>query len=152
MTVPRKLRNDVSEATLDAIARAVEEAESKTSGEIVVHIVHNLLPLESPRRRATRAFFGLGMHQTRRRNGVLLFLVMKKKLFEIVADEGISEKVGAPEWQEIASRITESIERGGFEAGICGGVALLGEALGKHFPREEGDLDELPDRPRVEVD
>ncbi len=151
MKVPRKLRNDVSEKTLDAIARAVEEAESNTSGEIVVHMVHNLLPLESPRRRAVRAFLALGIHRTRRRNGVLLFLVMKKRLFEIVADDGVHKKVGALAWEEIARRITETIEREGFEAGVCRGVALLGEALAKPFPREEGDVDELPNRPRIEA-
>jgi uncharacterized membrane protein len=152
MKVPLKLRNDVSEKTLDAIARAVEEAESKTSGEIVVHIVHNLLPFESSRRRARRAFLALGINQTRRRNGVLFFLAMKKRLFEIVAADGAHEKVGALAWEEIARRITETIEREGFEAGVCRAVALLGEALAKHFPRQEGDVDELPDRPRVEAD
>jgi len=150
MKVPRKLRRDVSEKTLDAIARAVEEAESSTSAEVVVHMVHNLLPFETPRRRAYRAFLALGIHQTRRRNGVFLFLVMKKRLFEIVADDGAHEKVGAAAWEEIARRITETIEREGFETGVCCGVTLLGEALAKHFPREEGDVDELPDRPRFE--
>jgi uncharacterized membrane protein len=148
--VPRKLRKYVSEATLDAIARAVEEAESKTSGEIVVHIVRNLLPLETPRRRAYRAFRALGVDRTRGRNGVLLFLVMRKKRFEIVADDGVDEKVGSNTWTEIARRITEAIEREGFEAGVCRGVALLGGALAPHYPREKGDVDELPDRPRVE--
>jgi uncharacterized membrane protein len=150
MEVPKKLRKDVSEATLDKIAKAVEEAESKTSGEIVVHIVHNLLPFETPRRRAHRAFVALGVDQTRRRNGILLFLVMKKKLFEIVADAGIDEKAGASTWKEIAARITETIGREGFETGVCRGVALLGETLSNHFPRAEGDVDELPDRPKVE--
>jgi uncharacterized membrane protein len=151
MKVPGKLRNDVSEKTLDAIARAVEEVESKTSGEIVVHIVHNLLPLESPRPRAYRAFTALGMDQTGRRNGVLLFLAMKKRRFEIVADEEAHAKVGTAVWEDIARRITETIEREGFEAGVCRGVTLLGEALSEHFPREEGDVDELPDRPRYEA-
>lgn len=152
MKVPRKLRKDVSEKTLDAIARAVEEAESSASGEIVVHIVHNLLPFEAPRRRAHRAFLELGIERTRLRNGVLLFVVMKKKLFEIVADQGIDGKVGADGWKEIAARMAEVIGREGFEAGICSGVALLGELLAKHHPREEGDVDELPDRPKVEAD
>ncbi|MGH9388840.1 MAG: TPM domain-containing protein, partial [Vicinamibacteria bacterium] len=144
MKVPLKLRNDVSEKSLDAIARAVEDAESATSGEVVVSIVHNLLPFETPRRLAVRAFLELGTHRTRRRNGVLLFRVMKKRRFEIVADDGIDEKVAAPVWQEIASRITETLGREGFETGVCRGVALLGEVLSKHFPKEEGDVDELP--------
>lgn len=141
----------MSEKALDAIARAVEEAESATSGEIVVHMIHSLLPFESPRRRAYRAFLALGIHQTRKRNGVLLFLVMKKRRFEIVADEGAHAKAGTAVWEDIARRITETIEREGLEAGVCRGVTLLGEALAEHFPREEGDVDELPDRPRYEA-
>ena len=152
MKVPRKLRNDVSGKTLDAIARAVEEAESGTSGEIVVHIVHSFVPLESPRKRACRAFLALGIHRTARRNGALLFVVMKKRRFEIVVDDGIDRKAGAAPWRDIAARITETMEREGFEAGVCRGVALLGEVLREHFPRQEGDVDELPDRPRVEAD
>ena len=152
MDVPRKLQGDVSEKTLDAIARAVDEAESKTSGEIVVHIVHNLVPLESPRKRACRAFLALGIHRTARRNGALLFVVMKKRRFEIVVDDEIDLKAGAAVWRDIAARITETMEREGFEAGVCRGVALLGEILREHFPRQEGDVDELPDRPRVEAD
>ena len=150
MEVPRKLRNDVSEKTLDAIAFAVESAESRTSAEIVVHIVHSLFPLESSRRRAKRAFGALGVGRTRERNGVLLFFVMKKRRFEIVADEGAHEKVGRAAWESIARGIMEAIEREGFEAGVCRGVSLLGDELQKPFPRGERDEDELPDRPRQE--
>jgi putative membrane protein len=77
---------------------------------------------------------------------------MKKKRFEIVADEGIDEKAGASAWKEIALDVTETLSRKGFEAGACRGVTLLGEVLAKHYPREEGDVDELPDRPRIEAD
>ncbi|MGH9321563.1 MAG: TPM domain-containing protein [Vicinamibacteria bacterium] len=147
MKVPGKLRQDVSEETLDAIALAVRESESRTSGEIVVHLVHNILPLEKPRARAIRTFFELGVDRTQRRNGVLLFVVMKKKSFEIVADEGIDRIVGAKVWDEIAERLAETIDRKGFEAGVCHGAALIGEVLAKSFPRDEGDANELPDRP-----
>src|SRR5262245_48822443 len=152
MEVPRKLRNDLSATTLDAIAAAVKVAESRTSAEIVVHVVHNLLPFESPRRRAYRAFAALGIGGTQRRNGVLLFIVMKKRTFEIVADEGAHQKVGAKGWEEIALQISEGIHHEGFERGVCRGVVLLGEILESHFPRDESDRDELPDRPRVERD
>jgi uncharacterized membrane protein len=150
MKVPRKLRHDVTEENLDAIAAAVDEVESRTSGEVMVHIVHNLLPLEKPRARALRAFFQLGVNQTRERNGVLLFVAMKKRLFEIVADEAIHGKVGERIWSEISAVVSEAIDHDGFEAGICLGVSLIGDVLAQHFPRKEDDVDELPDRPVVE--
>jgi uncharacterized membrane protein len=147
--VPRSLRNDVSESDLEAIARAVDEAESRTSAEIVVRIVHNLLPLERPRARARRTFFELGVQRTARRNGVLLFIVMKKRCFEIVTDEGVARVVGPEVWEEVAGRISEGIDRDGFRKGVSRGVAQMGDVLAKVFPRQASDVNELPDRPTV---
>jgi uncharacterized membrane protein len=151
MKVPRKLHGQVSEGTLDAIARSVREAESMTSAQIVVHIVRSLLPLEDSRSRALRAFFELGVDRTAGRNGVLLFLAMKKHRFEIVTDEGVEREIPSDVWKEIASDLSKAIGRQGFEHGICAGVTRMGEVLASKFPRRPGDqLNELPDRPRVE--
>jgi uncharacterized membrane protein len=149
MEVPRKLTGHVSERTLDAVAGAVDEAESMTSGEIVVRIVHGLLPLEKARPRAIRAFRELGCHETRLRNAVLLFVIMKKRRFEIVADEGIEARVERETWEELASWIGREIQRLGFERGLCAGVRRIGRVLAEHFPRAPGDEDEneLADRP-----
>ena len=147
--VPRGLRAFVSPETLDAIAEAVRLAESRTSGEIVVHIVRNLLPLEPSRKRAQRAFSELGVEQTANRNGVLLLVVMKKRLFEIVADEGIDSKAKPAPWNEIASSLSEWIRKDGFAKGICAGVEQIGQVLAAHFPSSGADANELPDRPSV---
>jgi uncharacterized membrane protein len=149
MKVPWSLRGDVTEEALDAIAAAVDAAERRTSGEIHVHIVHNLLPLEKPRERALRTFLRLGMHRTRERNGVLLFVAMKKRCFEIVADEAIDEKVEAETWDAIAEIIAERIDRDGFAEGISDGIQRIGDLLAEHFPKTEGDRDELPNRPSL---
>jgi uncharacterized membrane protein len=152
MGVPWKLQKYVSEGTLDAIARAVDGAEAKTSAQIAVHIVRSLLPMEDLRARARRAFFRLGVDRTSRRNGVLLFVAMKKRRFEIVTDEGVEREISSDVWPLIASDLSACIAREGFEKGICLGVARIGEVLTAKFPRDEGaaDVNELPDRPSVE--
>lgn len=147
MKVPWRLRGDVDEKTLDAIAAAVDAAESRTSGEIHAHIVHNLMLLEKPRERALRTFRRLRMDRTRERNGVLLFVVMKKRCFEIVADVGIDAKVEAQTWDDIAEIIAERIDHDGFAEGIAAGIRSVGDLLAEHFPRTEDDVDELPNRP-----
>lgn len=149
MDVPKTLRRDVTPETLDAIAASVDRAESATSGEIVVHFVRWLLPLERARDRAIRTFHELGVHRTKRRNGVLVFVVMKSRRFEIIADEGIHAVADFGTWVDIAKRIEEGIDRDGFQAGICAGVAAIGEVLRRHFPPEPDDVDELPDRPTL---
>lgn len=152
MKVPRKLQKYVSEATLDAIARAVHEGEEKTSAQIVVHIVGRLLPMEDLRARALRAFFQLGVHRTRGRNGVLLFVVMRKRRFEIVTDEGVERVVARDIWPTLATEISTTISGHGFEKGICLGIKRIGEVLASKFPRVKGNVavNELPDRPSVE--
>ncbi|HSF15078.1 MAG TPA: TPM domain-containing protein [Vicinamibacteria bacterium] len=152
MKVPRGLRVFVSPESLDAIAEAVRRAESRTSGEIVVHIVRNLLPLETSRKRAQRAFAELGVDQTAQRNGVLLLVVMKKRRFEIVPDEGIDSKAKPPPWEEIASSIAEGIRKDGLANGICAGVEQIGLVLAAHFPSSGTDANQLPDRPSVAPD
>jgi uncharacterized membrane protein len=147
--VPLGLRRDVNEGTLDRIAEAVAKAESRTSAEIVVRIVHNLLPLSKPRPRAIRAFSELGVQRTSRRNGVLLFVVMKKRCFEIVADEGVNRAVPPGAWKEIAERTSEAIDREGFAEGLSRGVGLLGDLLAELYPKDASDVNELADRPTV---
>ena len=149
MKVPAGLKSLLTEANLDAIAAAVERAESTTSGEIHVHIQRNLLPLEQMRKRALRCFHELGVDQTSDRSGVLLFVVLKKKKFEIVADTGINAKVQPETWREIADEMTTTIHREGFEKGVCRTIERIGNVLTQHFPRSSDTRNELPDRPSV---
>lgn len=147
--VPRALRAWLTEETLDTIARAVHEAESRTSGEIVVHILGRLLPFESSRRRAKRVFHELGVYRTKRRNGLLLFLAMKKRQFEIVVDEGL-ESIDSEVWTSVAAGLSERIGRDGFEKGVCEAVGEIGDVLADAYPSEaEDEGDELPNRPSL---
>lgn len=150
MQVPRKLKDDVSEGELDAIAAAVGEAETQSSGEIRVHIVRSLLPLETPRTRALRMFGELQVDATSSRAGVLLFVAMKPRCFEIVVDVGLQAKVEQGIWDDIAEEISESIVNQGFGEGLCAGIRRIGQVLAEHFPRLSGDVNELPDRPTIE--
>lgn len=143
MAVPAKLASYLNDEDLDAISQAVSEAESHTAGEIQVHITYNLLPLEKPRARAIREFFRLGMDKTRGRTGVLLFLVLKKHQFEIVADQGIHRRVAEGTWEQIALSLKKTIREEGLGKGICRGVRGIGEVLAQHVPRKPDDRNEL---------
>ncbi len=77
---------------------------------------------------------------------------MKKRRFEIVTDEGVERVISRDVWPALASELSRTIVREGFEKGICLGVARIGEVLAPKFPREKRavDANELPDRPSVE--
>lgn len=145
MRVPKPLRSHLSEEDLDRIAGAISEAERETSGELRVHIVARLLPLENARKRAIREFFRLGVDRTQEGSGVLLFLAVRSGRFEIVADRAINEKVGAETWKGIAAEITGHIRENGLADGLSHGVRRIGGVLARHFPIQPDDVNELPD-------
>ncbi len=145
MRVPKRLRAHLSEEDLDRIASAIAAAERETSGELRVHVVPRLLPLENARRRAIREFFRLGVDRTKDGSGVLLFLAVRSGRFEIVADQAINERVGDEAWNEIAVEITSHIRENGVGDGLEHGVRRIGGFLAHHFPIQPDDVNELPD-------
>ncbi len=145
MRVPKRLRAHLSEEDLDRIAGAIAAAERETSGELRVHVVPRLLPLENARRRAIREFFRLGVDRTKDGSGVLLFLAVRSGRFEIVADRAINEQVGEEAWNEIAVEITSHIREHGIGDGLEHGVHRIGGFLARHFPIQPDDVNELPD-------
>jgi uncharacterized membrane protein len=129
----------------DRIVGAIREAESRSRGEIRVHVSH--APAEDAREAAVQAFERLGMAATRERNGVLVFVAPRSQRFAILGDAGIHEKCGAATWEEIAAGAAAAFRAGDFTGAIAGAVGRVGELLQRHFPRVPGrpDTDELPD-------
>lgn len=126
------------------VAEAVARAESKTSGEIAVHVTQ----LGSPKdilAQARALFFELGLHETKRRNGVLILIAAADRKFAIWGDEGIHQAAGQPLWDAARDALAAHFAAGRFGEGLEAAVAEVGKALAAHFPREDGDLNELSD-------
>ncbi len=145
MRVPRALRGELSETDLDRIEEAIRKAEQGTSRELRVRIIRRLLPLENPRRRALRDFHALGMQHTADGAGVLLFLAVKSRRFEIVADPVVDANIGAEAWEGIARGITDEIREHGIGKGLEYGIQRIGGFLARHFPIQPDDANELSD-------
>ena len=153
-TSPRAVRRAFPEPSLAAIEAAISDAERSHAGEIRFALegaleLGALLRGQSPRARAMAAFSGLGVWDTEYNNGVLIYLLLADRDVEIIADRGVSARVGAGELEPIC-RVMESLFRAGrFEEGAVEGIRALGELLARHFPRQAGERDELPDRPAI---
>jgi uncharacterized membrane protein len=136
----RKLLNRVD---LEAVKRAIEDAERETSGEIRVSV--------SPffwggvRHAAEKAFVRMGMSRTAERNGVLIFVVPSRRRFVILGDEGLHAKVGQEFWDKTAAAISERFRSGDFTGGLLHGIEEAARQLAGHFPRRPDDKNELPD-------
>ncbi|HKA90676.1 MAG TPA: TPM domain-containing protein, partial [Haliangiales bacterium] len=130
----------------ERVKRAIEEAERATSGEIVVSVAPFFLG--DVRRAAERAFDRLGLHRTRERNGVLLFVVPARRRLYILGDEGIHGKVGQEFWERIAAEVSRRLGEGDPTGALVDCVGAVGRELALHFPARPGDNpNELPDEP-----
>ncbi|MEL6530336.1 MAG: hypothetical protein AAGK01_02965 [Pseudomonadota bacterium] len=84
--------------------------------------------------------------RTRGKTGVLIYLSMREHRAEIVADDSIAEKVSAEVWGEAMADMLDEIKSGKIAEGMAVGVRDVGFVLAEHFPRDEDDENELPDR------
>jgi uncharacterized membrane protein len=85
------------------------------------------------------------MTKTALRNGVLIYIAPKLRRFQILGDTGIHEKCGDEFWKETAAELESHFRRGEFTEGIVKAIEKTGDVLATHFPRETGDVNELPD-------
>jgi len=126
----------------ERIVGAVGEAESRSSGEVRVHVTRRRpKDLEAA---ARRRFELLGMTNTAERNGVLFYIAPGLRRFQILGDAGIHEKLGGDFWREVAAEMEDHFRRDDYTEGIVRGLVRVGDVLARHFPRSDADRDELP--------
>ncbi|MGZ4779235.1 MAG: TPM domain-containing protein [Thermoanaerobaculia bacterium] len=131
-------------ATIDQkkIVDSIATAETRTSGEIRVHVQPKATGGEI-RDVAERTFERLGMTKTALRNGVLLFIACEEQRFVILGDKGIDEKVPPGFWDGIAAKLTIRFKNGELTEGIVEAILAAGEQLKTYFPRAADDVNEL---------
>lgn len=125
------------------IVESIQKAEKDTSGEVRVHIENRCKT--TVLERATKVFKILSMDKTELRNGVLFYLAVKDHKFAILGDKGINDKVPSDFWENIKNHMQSLFKEGKFTDGLSDGILMAGEQLGKHFPYQAGDINELPD-------
>jgi uncharacterized membrane protein len=129
----------------ERILAAIREAESRSRGEVRVH-VSNQKP-EDVQKAAAAQFERLGMTATALRNGVLIYVAPPAQQFAVIGDLAIHERGGPGFWAAIAQAMEEDFRGGRFTDGIVKGVERAGEALATHFPRtDQRDVNELADQ------
>lgn len=101
---------------------------------------------ERVRLRAIRYFKVGAERRTSGRTGVLIYLSLAEHRAEIVADEAIHSKVAPESWGEAMAKLVAKVHDGHMADGMIAAIGDVGAILGEHFPRADGDVNELPDR------
>ena len=126
------------------IVEAIKKAELRTSGEIKIHIEQSN-PKASVEERTVEMFHVLNMHETKERNGVIIYVAVENRQFAIFGDEGIYNAVPANFWDSTKDIIREAFKKSNFDEGLIAGITLAGEQLSKFFPYQANDTNELSD-------
>ena len=125
------------------IMEAIARAEGNTSGEIRVHLEDKCS--EDVLDRAAWLFTKLKMHETKDRNGVLIYLSVNDRKFAIIGDAGINKVVPEGFWNEIKELMIARFKAGEFTDGLIRGIELSGQQLKQYFPTQADDVNELSD-------
>ena len=125
------------------VIKAIEKAEHQTSGEIRVHIESKCKGEVLDR--AAWLFKKLKMHETKDRNGVLIYLSINDRKFAIIGDAGINKVVPEGFWNDIKEMMIGHFSKGEFAIGLINGIEKTGEHLKQYFPWQENDVNELSD-------
>ena len=149
-----RVRRIFTPYVLAAIEAAIKANETTHSGQIrfVVEGALDGAPLfrnQSAHGRALDIFSQLRIWDTAHNNGVLIYLLLADRDFEIVADRGIDAKVGAAGWEKICNEMEADFRAGNFQRGVIKGIEAVSRLLAMHFPAAPGGRNELPDTPVV---
>jgi putative membrane protein len=89
---------------------------------------------------------------TRGRTGVLIFVSVAEHQAAVVADTGIASRLSADYWDIPHRMIGDAMRHGKHAEGIIAAVDSIGAELARHFPRENDDINELPDSVTIDKD
>ncbi|HRH70740.1 MAG: TPM domain-containing protein [Flavobacteriales bacterium] len=131
----------LSTAERERVKGAIGAAEKRTSGEIRVHLEDHIE--DEVLDHAAFIFEELGMHRTRDRNGVLIYLSVADRKVAVIGDAGINAVVPDGFWTDVVGVLKLHLAAGRHADGLCEAVHMVGEKLVSDFPLKQDDRDEL---------
>ncbi len=137
----------LSKEQLKELSGQIGAIEEKTSAEIRVVVRHRRHWSErklSARQVAEREFRKLGMTKTKEGTGILVFILVGERQFEILADHGIIKVLPDEFWANLAGKLSEHFSKKNFFHGLSVSIAEIGEVLESKLPRTSSNPDELP--------
>lgn len=134
-------RHFFSEEEQQQLINAIVDAEKATSGEIRIHLENFCWGNEV--KEAKKVFTKLGMHQTKERNGVLVYIATRSRKIAIVGDEGIHQKLGNEYWQNLVEQLISKFKENRKAEALAACIKECGRQLGHFFPRAADDQNEL---------
>jgi len=96
------------------------------------------------RRFAREQFFAQNVHHTENRSGILIFVSVAERYVEILADQGINDKIDPTQWEAIVGQFVRDVKAEKTGDGFITAINACGTLLAEHFPVNSDDKNELP--------
>jgi len=98
------------------------------------------------RARALKLFRVSAEARTAGKTGVLLYLSLRERRADIVADEAIAAKVSPKIWGDAMAALLDHVRADRAGVGMAEAVGHMGKVLAEHFPKGSENPNELSDR------
>lgn len=92
---------------------------------------------------AVASFFRNGLHRTKDRTGVLIYISEFEHYVEILADEGIHQKVASDFWQMEVTKLSQAIKDEKISEVLPQVIQEIGQKLSEFFPKTANDQNEI---------
>lgn len=152
--LPRAVRWHFPVDSMRHIEATIAASESSHMGEIRFVVESNLhifdiFRRKSAKKRAIEVFSQFHVWDTAQNNGVLIYLLLADRDFEILADRGIHQHVGNQGWEKISREMEAMFRQGQFENGVIYGISQISGLLMEHYPVDVENVNELPNTPII---
>jgi len=98
---------------------------------------------------AHHAFDSLHVRGTKGSTGVVIYVSLFEHRVCVWADRAISGKIPEAEWKEICEGLTRALRDGKSREGFIEAIRKCGDLLSKHFPIQQGDVNELSNELKI---
>lgn len=96
-------------------------------------------------RAAKTMFLERGVHNTRNRTGVLVYVSMLERSCAVIADSGIELAVPSDDWRLIGASLSKAVRSDGQATALAKAMHGMSDLLERYLPRHDDDLNELED-------
>ena len=100
-------------------------------------------------RAAAAQFVAEAVHGTKGRTGLLLYVSVMEERVTLVPDLGLQGRVPAPLWTTVRFAERGAGRRVRTQDDLLRGLAAIGGLLRERAPGDRGDVNEMPDEPRI---
>ena len=132
---------------LAELGAQIGRIEEKTAAELRIVIRHKKHWSErklTARQVAEREFGTLGMSKTRNGTGILFFILVSEKVFELLADKGVLAALPDDYWIKMAAGLSEHFSKSNFFHGLKTSLKEIGDVLEQRLPSVSVAGEDLP--------